>query len=414
MNNNNRVIASDICLTIRRAAPIAVLAVSFFSLLVPPGFAADFSFTGAFQQDDERRDFLVTTGRATNLLIRTFSYGGGTNASGAAVPAGGFDPTIAVFDAAGLLIAVQKDSDCEGAQASFCWDARLNLAVPAGTYRVVLTQAENLPHGPFVEDGFVHDGAGNFTDISELISNSGFTDSSLNKRNGSFAVDILGVDTAQSGGVPNANALVSAASNTPAKVAPNTILTLYQQGLGGGTLRATVGGMEAAILFSNDTQMNFLVPQGVPVGTTVNVEVSRNGALLYSLPTLVQATSPALFTSNGSGSGQAAVLNQDYSANGVSNGAKPGQVVMVYGTGFGAALPPGDGGLTVLASGVSATVGGLPAEVLYAGMVAGATPGLQQINVKIPENSPLGAAVAIQLTAGGVRTAANTTLAIVE
>jgi uncharacterized protein (TIGR03437 family) len=85
---------------------------------------------------------------------------------------------------------------------------------------------------------------------------------------------------------------------------------------------------------------------------------------------------------------------------------------MIYGTGFGAVLPAGTDGLTRLAAGVTATVGGKFAVVTYAGLVPGQTPGLQQINVHLPADAPTGSAVSIQLAIGGVTTQTGVTVAI--
>ena len=85
---------------------------------------------------------------------------------------------------------------------------------------------------------------------------------------------------------------------------------------------------------------------------------------------------------------------------------------MVYGTGFGVANPPGQDGLSWLASAVSATIGGLPAEVTYAGLAPGYTAGLQQINIRIPDGCPTGAAVPIRLQIGGHSTQPGTTIAV--
>jgi uncharacterized protein (TIGR03437 family) len=400
----------------RRQVARVLLAPTFSALLLSTAAGADFSFTGKFQQDDEHRNFLVTTSKPTNLIVRTLSYGGGTNAAGAAVPAGGFDPTVAVFDNSGSMIAINGDDGCRSVAPDpvtlLCWDSRLSLPVPAGTYRVVLTQSDNTPQGPSIQDPFVYDGAGNFTANPEMSASNGFWDLSMHRRTGAFAVDFQGVDTAQLSLIPGISALVSSATSQPGQISPNTILTYYQQGLSGGTLSVTIGGLPATILYSSDSQINFVVPPGVPVGSTVIVQISRNGTLLLSTPGTVQPASPALFTGNGQGIGQAAILNQDYSFNGPSNPARPGSFVMVYGTGFGKVLPPGADGLSLLASGVSASVGGVPVEVTYAGLAAGATPGLQQINLHLPDNCPLGSAVSIQLTTDSVNTQPGTTLAV--
>ena len=63
---------------------------------------------------------------------------------------------------------------------------------------------------------------------------------------------------------------------------------------------------------------------------------------------------------------------------------------------------------------VSASVGGVSAEVTYAGLVPGSTPGLQQFNVLLPPNVPAGSAVSIQLSIDGVSTQTGTTVAIAQ
>jgi uncharacterized protein (TIGR03437 family) len=54
----------------------------------------------------------------------------------------------------------------------------------------------------------------------------------------------------------------------------------------------------------------------------------------------VVASKPGIFTLNGSGSGQAAVLNQDGSINSPRNPADPGSVVSLFLTGTGQTSPP--------------------------------------------------------------------------
>ena len=145
------------------------------------------------------------------------------------------------------------------------------------------------------------------------------------------------------------------------------------------------------------------------------MQILSGGNLLLSTPLQIVDASPALFTVNSSGTGQASVLNQDYTYNGAEAPAVPaarGSILMVYGTGFGAAKPPGQDGLSWLAAEVSATIGGLPAEVTFAGLAPESTPGLQQINIRIPDDCPTGAAVPIRLQIGGHSTQPGATIAV--
>lgn len=99
------------------------------------------------------------------------------------------------------------------------------------------------------------------------------------------------------------------------------------------------------------------------------------------------AAAPGLFTANSSGTGQAAVVNQD----GTINTPSPaGKIVSVYGTGFGLLGATGPDGLRRLVLPVTATVGGVPVTVTYAGEAPGYTTGLQQINLLIGPDVPKG------------------------
>jgi uncharacterized protein (TIGR03437 family) len=96
---------------------------------------------------------------------------------------------------------------------------------------------------------------------------------------------------------------------------------------------------------------------------------------------------------DGSGRGQAAALNEDGSLNSVSNPAPRGSIVVLYGTGIGATVPPSvDGALAPLAD---IPKPALPVQVLfdraftdvyYGGPAPGAVNGLVQINMRLPEN----------------------------
>jgi uncharacterized protein (TIGR03437 family) len=84
----------------------------------------------------------------------------------------------------------------------------------------------------------------------------------------------------------------------------------------------------------------------------------------------------------------------------------------VYATGFGDLNPAGADGLRHLALPVTASIGGVAAQVVYAGEAPGYTFGLQQINILIPLDAPTGAAVPIQLTIDNVTTPSGVTIAI--
>lgn len=141
-------------------------------MLCSASFAAGFSFTGNFIDDNDLQYFNVTMGADGVLTIQTFGYAGGLNQAGNVISAGGFAPALSVFDSTGTLIA----NDNVGGTVPFCngrgidpvtgscYDAivfdsaSVPLFLTAGTYTVVLSQQGNISFG-FLADGFTYDPA---------------------------------------------------------------------------------------------------------------------------------------------------------------------------------------------------------------------------------------------------------------
>ncbi len=89
--------------------------------------------------------------------------------------------------------------------------------------------------------------------------------------------------------------------------------------------------------------------------------------------------------------------------------AKPGETVILYGTGFGPTQPPTPAGKVVTRaaeidrSGLTLRIGGLPADVQFAGVVQA---GLWQFNVKIPDSLSDGDA-RVEAEIGGLASQGN-------
>ena len=154
--------------------------------------------------------------------------------------------------------------------------------------------------------------------------------------------------------VPRAPALitggvVNAASFRPGLVAGG-IATAFGTGL--RNARVTVGGTIARVFFSNDTQINFAVPGGLPLGP---IDVSaRNTSGVVTISATVLAAQPGIFFD--AASGKAAAIPRGET------------IYEVYGTGFGTAP-------------LTARSGTRPVEVLFSGAAPGFI-GLQQINLR--------------------------------
>jgi hypothetical protein len=96
----------------------------------------------------------------STLRIQTWGYGGtagapgGTNALGAVIPPGGFDPIVWLFQGSGpsaSLIAWNDDGACPpGTPSPYCYDSTLELSPLQGTYTLALTMYNVRPVNFFI------------------------------------------------------------------------------------------------------------------------------------------------------------------------------------------------------------------------------------------------------------------------
>jgi uncharacterized protein (TIGR03437 family) len=151
------------------------------------------------------------------------------------------------------------------------------------------------------------------------------------------------------------------------------------------------------------------------------MQVSYRGVMSPGIELRITDAAPGIFTMNQSGSGQAAIINQNGSINSTSNPAAKGSIIVFYATGEGQTSPAGVTGRVTPADGSSLSrpvlnttvvIGGRPAEVLYAGSAPGFVAGDLQVNVRIPADAPSGSAVPIVLRVGSTNSQANVTLAV--
>jgi uncharacterized protein (TIGR03437 family) len=124
----------------------------------------------------------------------------------------------------------------------------------------------------------------------------------------------------------------------------------------------------------------------------------------FSAP--VAQAEPGIFTADGSGSGQAAALNQDGSLNSGSNPAAQGSIVTLFATGLGPMKPQPADGVVPKAPAAQPTlplvlnIDPLNAVIRYAGDAPGLVEGAVQINAVVPRLYMTGAIV-VTLTVGG-------------
>lgn len=173
-----------------------------------------------------------------------------------------------------------------------------------------------------------------------------------------------------------------------------------------------VNGKPAAVYFISPAQINALAPSDSTLGP-VNVVVTNPQGTSAAAAATLQAYSPAFFLFD--------PQNRRYLAAEHTNGkllgrpglfgsavntlpAKPGEIISLFGTGFGPTNPPEPAdelfqGAAPLAnpSQLAIQIGGAAATVQFAGLVA---PGLYQFNVVVPDVPDGDQAVTAQMAGG--------------
>ena len=198
----------------------------------------------------------------------------------------------------------------------------------------------------------------------------------------------------------------------------------------------TFAGIAAPLTYVSANQINAMVPYGVAGMASANVVVNCYNQSSAPVSVPLQATAPALFTANSSGSGQGAILNVNptslvTSYNSGNNPAARGVPVVMYATGMGPWSPSvADGAIalaitnpmcngpnvplcTKLVNGpLSLTIGGKPATVFYAGTAVYEPWSLLQINAYVPMDAPSGQQPVVLKIGSYDNSAQNVTMAI--
>ncbi len=165
-----------------------------------------------------------------------------------------------------------------------------------------------------------------------------------------------------------------------------------------GGVIVTVGNLPAHITYVSPTQINFIAPDtGIIFSSAV---VNNNGAVSAGFPIQATQFGPAFFSWPGS---QVVATRPDYTF-AVKSGtfgaaaiaAKPGDVLILWGTGFGPTTPLTLPGSVVpsdrtyaTATAPTVTINNLPA-VVYGAALAPGFVGLYQVAIQVPASIPNG------------------------
>ncbi|HXB66742.1 MAG TPA: hypothetical protein VNY05_00750 [Candidatus Acidoferrales bacterium] len=217
--------------------------------------------------------------------------------------------------------------------------------------------------------------------------------------------------------IPTVASVVNAASSLP-NSAPGSLVSIYGfdfaylthiYGLPPNVypldvLSATINGKQSPALYFGQNQINAQVPFETQPGTAVLV-VTVNGVKSVPASFQVNPTAPGVFTLAQSNHA-VAQNNADGKLNSPQFPAKPGDYIIAYLTGQGVVDNPVATGAPTPAAplsrplaAVQAKIGGLPAQVSFAGLAPGFI-GLLQVNLMIPD-VPAGD-LPLEVSIGGV------------
>jgi uncharacterized protein (TIGR03437 family) len=161
--------------------------------------------------------------------------------------------------------------------------------------------------------------------------------------------------------------VVNAATFAATPLVAGSLGTLMGSHLAGKSVAVTFDGSPATLLYSSDTQINLQVPAALGSKTSANLVVTVDGVSSAPFPVTLAPAWPAIFAHG--------VLNQDNLENTSATAAKSGSILQIFATG----IPKN--------AQVSAQYAGRKDLVpLYAGE-APTVPGVQQVNVALPEGA---------------------------
>ena len=302
------------------------------------------------------------------------------------------------------------------------------LAATGGTLRVV-----SQPHNGTVA---LNGSLATYTPFAGFEGPDTFTfaawNGSVDSNLGTATVQV----NAASRPVFQAAGVLNAASFQGGPIAPGELLAIFGAGMGPAALapmeinsaglvsrllagtRVLFDGAPAPVVYTLDNQLSAIAPFSIAGKTATAVRVEYQGIQSDPVTVPVSTAAPGIFSTQATGQGQGAVLNQDYTLNTAANPAARGSVVMIYGTGAGAMDPAVlDGQLVgdVLPKPVRAVtvqIGGTDATVVYAGAAPGMATGLIQVNAQVPDGVTPGPSVPVTIKVGNAASQPGITLAV--
>ena len=242
---------------------------------------------------------------------------------------------------------------------------------------------------------------------------------------GTLELSAASAPTGPKPAITSGTGVVNAATNLTSSIAPNTYITIYGTNLanttrlwGGSDFGAsgtslptslsgtsvTVNGKPAFVEYISPTQINAITPSDSATGSGIGIVVTSDGQTSDASSVTMTALSPGFFTFDGKyvAAADAVAIPTIFlgkvglfpSVPNLTTPAKPGQLITIYGTGFGPTSPQvPQGQITDKVYNLSpvpvVNIGGAAAAVAFAGLVPPFAQ-VYQFNVTIPATAPDG------------------------
>jgi uncharacterized protein (TIGR03437 family) len=180
---------------------------------------------------------------------------------------------------------------------------------------------------------------------------------------------------------PSVSQVVNAATFGATPLVAGSLATVMGSRLTGKSVSVTFDDAPAKILWAGESQINLQVPAGLGARSAARVVVTADGVSSAAVPVSLAAAWPSVFAHG--------VLNQDSGENSAAAPARAGEVLQVFATGI-----PRDAVVTARIG------GGAGLAPLYAGE-APTVPGVQQVNVAVPDGVGQGAGLMLCASVAG-------------
>ena len=202
-----------------------------------------------------------------------------------------------------------------------------------------------------------------------------------------------------------------ASSNTNG-IAPGEMLTIFGNAIGPTSLqpltldgngvvntslagtRVLFDGVAAPLLYTVAGQISVVAPKSLAGKDRTQVVVEYQGVQTAAIGFPVVTANPGIFTVDAKGTGDGAIVRPDGTPISASNPALPGEILILFGEGYGASTPSlGDGvlvgtDLPVPVNPVTLLIDGNPVPTEYAGGAPALINGVLQVNFRVPDLTP--------------------------